>query len=82
MEENYTVNSGKFDTTGLINYNNNYCFNRLPCGICTRTNSFCPLGGQYNVTPTWGSTITTGTGNGPINAENITTGTINLKENL
>jgi len=20
-----------------------YCFNRLPCGICTRTNQMCPL---------------------------------------
>lgn len=25
-----------------------YCFNRLPCGICQRTNQICPLAGNSN----------------------------------
>ena len=30
-----------------------YCPHRLPCGICGRTNSFCPLGGSnLPLTPT------------------------------
>ena len=29
----------------------NYCWNRLPCGICTRTNQICPLGGNLNPYP-------------------------------
>lgn len=30
-----------------------YCFNRLPCGICTRTGGMCPLGGSnMPLTPT------------------------------
>lgn len=34
-----------------------YCQYRLPCGICTKTNSICPLGGRVP-TITW-------TANGP-----------------
>ena len=30
-----------------------FCFYRLPCGICTRTNAYCPLAGNTIVTPTW-----------------------------
>lgn len=30
-----------------------YCWYRLPCGICTRTNEFCPLSGNSKVTPSW-----------------------------
>lgn len=45
MGESFTVNSDKFDTTGTVNYNYNYCFHRLPCGVCTRTNSICPMNG-------------------------------------
>lgn len=44
-----------------------YCWYRLPCGICTRTNEFCPLSGNSKVTPSWLSgtivyTNATGTG--------------------
>lgn len=42
--KNYTLN----------NYNQ-YCFNRLPCGVCTRTNQMCPFAGNSNnteITPT------------------------------
>ena len=34
-----------------------YCAYRLPCGICTRTNSYCPLfSGTFDVTCTTEST--------------------------
>ena len=41
-----------------------YCFNRLPCGICMRTNSMCPIGGNaypYPEVPTitWSNGTTT-----------------------
>lgn len=29
------------------------CFNRLPCGICTRTNEMCPFSCQGNYGITW-----------------------------
>ena len=41
-----------------------YCWYRLPCGICTRTNTLCPLsGGTVQVTWT-NSTASTATGTG------------------
>ena len=43
------------DTTGTINYQQ-YCSFRLPCGVCTRTNSMCPLCGGV-ISPTWGPNI-------------------------
>jgi len=38
--------SGGFAPTGTSAEPNyyEYCWYRLPCGICTRTNSMCPLG--------------------------------------
>ena len=37
-----------------------YCSYRLPCGICTRTNSYCPLfSGTIDVTWTTESTSVT-----------------------
>lgn len=37
-----------------------YCAYRLPCGICTRTNSYCPLfSGTIAITWTTESTSTT-----------------------
>lgn len=75
MGESFTVNSDKFDTTGSINYNYNYCFHRLPCGVCMRTNSICPMSEQ-SIQPTWGpNTITTNTGT-TIGTEYINTGTV------
>ena len=41
-------------TTTPNNYNE-YCGNRLPCGICRLTNTICPL----NAMPTWTSCTTT-----------------------
>lgn len=31
-------------------YYSQYCAYRLPCGICTRTNSYCPLSNGMEVT--------------------------------
>lgn len=49
-----TINTSSTD----INNYANYCFYRLPCGICQRTNSICPLGGG-TWTPTWEVTCNT-----------------------
>lgn len=38
-----TTTSGTNVTNAEPNYHE-YCWYRLPCGICTRTNSMCPLG--------------------------------------
>lgn len=58
MSEFYKVNttteptitgpeSGKtINTSCYIPNYGQYCFNRMPCGICTRTNMMCPLGGN------------------------------------
>ena len=41
-----------------INYSQ-YCAYRLPCGICTRTNSYCPIfNGTVGITWTTESTST------------------------
>lgn len=46
------------NTSSYINNYTNYCSYRLPCDICQRTNSICPLsGGTW--TPTWGVTCST-----------------------
>lgn len=48
-----------------INYSDysQYCAYRLPCGVCTRTNSYCPLFcGKIDVTWTAESTSVTATG--------------------
>ena len=52
--------------TGIsaISYND-YCADRLPCGLCRLTNSTCPFSG-YGWKPTWetqtwGTYCTTGT---------------------
>ena len=46
------------NTSSYINNYTNYCSYRLPCGICQRTNSICPLsGGTW--TPTWEVTCNT-----------------------
>lgn len=34
------------------------CFYRLPCGICTRTNQYCPLN-TNTAGPAWPSIVTT-----------------------
>ena len=78
------------DTTGTVSSSysyQQYCGFRLPCGICTRTNSVCPING-YTVTPTWGSptiTCSASTGN-PISVEALkfdsTTAYINKEEDV
>ena len=51
-----TINT--INTNSYINNYTNYCSYRLPCGICQRTNSICPLsGGIYT---TWKVTCTAG----------------------
>lgn len=45
-----------------FNFNNygQYCFNRLPCGVCTRTNQMCPFSGNSNTDPqVWYNMCTT-----------------------
>ena len=45
-------------------YYSQYCAYRLPCGFCTRTNSYCPLfSGKIDVTWTTESTGTSVTVN-------------------
>lgn len=52
--------SGKSINTSCYYQNyGQYCFNRLPCGICTRTNSYCPLGGNQPII-TWTTATSTG----------------------
>ena len=49
------------NTSSYINNYTNYCFYRLPCGICQRTNSICPFSGGI-CAPTWTTpTFTTST---------------------
>ena len=36
------INTSCYGTGGF----GQYCFNRLPCGICTRTNMMCPIAGN------------------------------------
>ena len=48
QKESMTTGTNGTSYTYTTNYplENNYgqyCFNRLPCGICTRTNQMCPL---------------------------------------
>ena len=48
-----TINTSSY----TVNNYTNYCAHRLPCGVCQRTNSICPLnGGTW--TPTWNITST------------------------
>ena len=50
------------NTSSYINNYTNYCSYRLPCGVCQRTNSICPLsGGTSALTWTPKITCTTGT---------------------
>lgn len=65
------------NTSSFINNYTNYCTYRLPCGICQRTNSVCPLSGGI-CTPTW--TISTGTPTTPQWGE--TTCTTGTAENI
>ena len=42
---NYDEKSNAWDATDsgdVANYSK-FCWHRLPCGICTKTNSMCPL---------------------------------------
>ena len=55
-KDNMAANTTSTTTTGY-GYQQ-YCYNRLPCGICTRTNSMCPLNTNINVTWTCGTTAT------------------------
>ena len=38
--KNYSLNNSNYSQ---------FCFNRLPCGICTRTNQMCPFAGNSNM---------------------------------
>ena len=52
------------NTSSYINNYTNYCSYRLPCGICQRTNSICPLSGNGTWTPTWEVTCNTAASTG------------------
>lgn len=72
----YTIPDGS--TLGSIgdfpNYSQ-YCLYRLPCGICTRTNSVCPLSGNSTITPSWlPNTIVYTNGGGTVPADQIVKG--------
>lgn len=57
-------------------YDTNYCWHRLPCGICERTNQQCPKAGnqfyyqgiQTNPCGGLSTTATTATGSGETKA--------------
>ena len=45
------VYGGQGGNTSTDNNYSQYCFNRLPCGICTITQHLCPLvGNQTQIT--------------------------------
>lgn len=51
----YTISGSTIGSIGDFPNYSQYCFYRLPCGICTRTNEFCPFNcnGQGTVAPSW-----------------------------
>ena len=54
--------------TNTISTYGDYCTFRLPCGICIRTNSYCPIAGNtisspYTYSPGPTCTINSGTTN-------------------
>ena len=53
VKEQITNEVSKSYSLNNSNYSQ-FCFNRLPCGICMRTNQMCPFAGNSNVeiTPT------------------------------
>ena len=51
-EVRQTKTAGSSNETFNFNNYGQYCFNRLPCGICTRTNQMCPFAGNSNTEPT------------------------------
>lgn len=63
-------------SSNSVDYNNTYCAHRLPCGICSLTNSQCPKAVYLNFTTftcqsTAGSTSTIPTNNSSTNTECI-----------
>ena len=56
-------------TTSYENYQQ-YCMYRLPCGICTRTNSMCPLQNQV----TWNISSTNISSTQPTTADTFAAG--------
>ena len=47
--------SNTINTTQTIHQNyNEYCFNRLPCGLCRLTDKMCPVVSNGTPTITWG----------------------------
>lgn len=42
---NYGEKSNAWDETDFVDGGNysKFCWHRLPCGICTKTNSMCPM---------------------------------------
>ena len=74
----YTIPDGStLGSIGDIPNYSQYCFYRLPCGICTRTNEFCPLNcnGKGTAMPSWfPGTVVYTTGSGTIPADQIAKG--------
>lgn len=55
--DDQVTNTTSYQTYGA------YCSFRLPCGICTRTNSYCPIAGNTISSPyTYGPTCTINSG--------------------
>ena len=65
--ENETLTVGTATGIKTLSYNEWGSW-RLPCGICQRTNSICPMSGGWNINPTW-----------TIKTDSITTGTIDAE---
>lgn len=75
ISEEMKGESMKNNVTGtpIVNSYSDYCWNRLPCGVCRLTNSICPMGNGCGQNPviTWAtSEITTGTIKGASDADN------------
>ena len=65
-----SVNTSCYGTGGFWQY----CFNRLPCGICTRTNMMCPMGPSNSNPYPEVPTITWSNGTKVIENPYVTTG--------
>ena len=46
------ISTGDYEQQKTACDTHQYCWHRLPCGICKLTNSMCPFGGTYKYTIT------------------------------
>ena len=66
-------NTASSTSTSTTTYGN-YCWYRLPCGICTRTNSTCPLAGNNPMPYPYYPIITYTNGDSTITTSTMTVG--------